>query len=169
MKLSEAIRVGSKLRPASERGWVDYGPHMELRSCAMMAAAEAAGLFVCEGNRFVPGPDAALTPDLVDQRTGEPFFGDSVAVPEDWQRVTRSTRIPPCACGTRGVRGGVMELIWHLHDVHRWSREAVAEWIETVEKDIERFERAMREQEKEPRKERSIRDLPAGEPVSSRK
>ncbi len=137
MKLSTAIRVGAKMRPASKRGWSDVGPDGAIRSCALVAAAEGAGLFTIIGNYVVRGPNWM-----------EPFGDSTVArderkpslssrMPDEWLLVTSSVEIPPCPCGKLGVPGEVMLVIWHLHDIHGWSREAVAEWIETIETKVE--------------------------------
>lgn len=135
MRLSEAIRVGARMRAASERGWNDAGPDGQIRTCALVAAAEGAGLFTIVGNCVIPGPNWL-----------EPLKGDAIArdeaekpclksrMPDNWHLITSSIEAPPCPCGKFGVKDLVMVLIWHLHDVHAWSREAVAEWIETLER-----------------------------------
>lgn len=142
MKLSTAIRVGARMRAASERGWSDVGPDGGIRTCALVAAAEGAGLFTIVGNCTIRGPNWM-----------EPFGDNAVArdeqkpglssrMPDEWLLVTCAIEIPPCPCGKLGVPGEVIQVVWHLHDVHQWSREVVAEWIETVEKKVE--ERAAR-------------------------
>lgn len=140
MKLSEAIRVGARMRPADERGWTDRGPDGSLRTCALSAAAEGAGIFTTIGESMIPGPNW-LKPEAEDSvvRDESQKGGIKSRVPDEWAAVTSSRELPPCACGQRFyVLDVVMTLVWHLHDVHGWSREAVAEWIETIEKKIEK-------------------------------
>ena len=134
LKLSDAIRKGSKLRAASESGWNDVSPTGQVRSCAIMAAAEAAGLFECVGDNFVPCQGVKQVPptscrgiEKVNKKSR------AVLMPDEWFRVTRTLELPPCACPKFGVEGVVLEIIWHLHDLHGWSREAAAEWIEVLE------------------------------------
>lgn len=139
MKLSEAIRVGSKLRAASERGWSDLGPDGQLRTCALSAAAEGAGLFTMIGMTTIPGPNW-LKPVEEDGvvRDESQTTGVRSRVPDEWVAVTSRKEVPPCHCGERFyILDTVMTLVWHLHDMHGWSREATAEWIETIEKRIE--------------------------------
>jgi predicted nucleic-acid-binding protein len=58
-------------------------------------------------------------------------------MPDEWAAVNLSRELPPCPCSKFYVLENVILLIWHLHDMHGWSREAVAEWVETIEKKIE--------------------------------
>jgi len=138
MKLSEAIRVGSKMHPASECGWNDVGPNGEIRTCALLAAAEGAGIFTFIGNVSMPGPNyrPPQGPDqfIRDETVG---MGTKAAVPEEWNALLNTHEIPPCECKTLRMASPVLLLVWHLHDVHRWSREAVAEWIEMLENAME--------------------------------
>jgi hypothetical protein len=136
MKLSDAIRGGAKRRPASESGWADVGPDGEVRTCALLAAAEEAGIFMVENGQMVMGPNGRPSGAKVDPREGgEPAL--SAKMPEDWNPVTMALELPPCACSQHGFLAEVIVIIWHLHDIHRWSREAVAEWIGTIEEKIE--------------------------------
>jgi len=44
----------------------------------------------------------------------------------------------PCpACGVVGERG-ISQIVGHLNDQHRWTREAIADWVATVEPADER-------------------------------
>ena len=136
MKLSIAMRRGSKLREASERGWNDIGPNGELRSCALMAAAEAAGLFMVEDGAFVMGPYGVPSKDSTNYRSGG-VAEVTVQAPPHWETLLERMELPPCLCAEHGGEAQVIILIWHLHDMHRWSREAVAEWIEMLEGNLE--------------------------------
>lgn len=138
MKLSEAMRVGAKMRAASERGWNDDGPNGEIRTCALIAAAEGAGIFTFIDNCAVPGPNY-MPPRGPDQYVrGEGIrMNQKAAVPDEWNLILNSQEVPPCECKTLHVASPVILLVWHLHDVHGWSREAVAEWIEVIENKME--------------------------------
>jgi hypothetical protein len=51
--------------------------------------------------------------------------------PENWDWVHNPTRVQCPDCGvTRRVQANV---IVHLNDDHRWTRERIAEWVATVE------------------------------------
>lgn len=156
MKLSDAIRVGAKMRPASERGWNDVGSDGQLRSCALVAAAEGAGLFTIAGTAVLPGPNwlkpLGENSHVRDETAKGP--GIQSRMPDEWAAVTSSRELPPCPCRTFHVTDVVLVLIWHLHDVHGWSREAVAEWIGTIEDRI-----AEEAAEREARRLRIAKDL----------
>ncbi len=142
MKLSDAIRVGCKMHAPSEHGWNDFGPDGDVRTCALVAAAEGAGLFTVLGHTFLKGPNW-IEPTQIDQnqRAGTPAPGTpglfSTRLPDEWLQVISAIELPPCPCKKFGLKADVMMLIWHLHDMHQWSREAVAEWIKTIEKKVD--------------------------------
>ena len=98
MRYSEAIRLGSMLRPQG----FGYQSQQGNGSCANNAAIEASGA----RNVYAAWPWA------------------EVVVPCP---VCSDTRLPGFA---RGVHGTVA----HLNDIHHWSREAVADWVEEQEK-----------------------------------
>lgn len=104
MRLSEAIRIGSKLRPQA------YGTLSDgIGTCALGAAYEAVGALDATG---------ALVRDShlkTEQITGRYILHES-----------------PCRCPL-AFRWMVFDLVPHLNDVHKWTREAIAEWVETVE------------------------------------
>lgn len=137
IKLSDAIRKGSAMRPASESGWNDVGPNGEIRTCALVAAAEAAGIFMFENGGFVMGPmgDPGNYQDDDARVGGKPVL--SAQLPKEWMLITDALEYPPCCCSHVGGRDTVMQIIWHLHDIHQWKREEVADWIELVEAKIQ--------------------------------
>ena len=97
MKLSEAIRLGSLLRPQSFwRLWDGK------TSCALGAAYEAAGLL----------------PKLPDEHALYAIF--------PLLRLRR--RCPDCSYLDR-----VKNVVTHLNDQHKFTREQIAEWVTTVE------------------------------------
>ncbi len=134
--LSDAIREGSRMRSASENGWTDVGPDGRVRSCALVAAAEAAGIFMEENGCLVMGPMGVPGDyESEDQRVGgKPVL--SAQLPKEWTLITNAMEFPPCCCSQAGGRASVVMIIWHLHDVHQWKREEVADWIELLEAKI---------------------------------
>lgn len=135
MNLSEAIRIGSKMRPASEYGWNDLGPDGEIRTCALTAAAEAYGIWTIKDNVISRGPKWTEPENLrpYPHERG-PIEADMMSkTPDEWVAIENTDEIPPCSCGNLRIAGPVTVIIWHLQDVHRWSREAVAEWVEQAE------------------------------------
>lgn len=130
--LSELVREGSKLRSASHSGWCDNGPDGQPRTCALLAAYEAAGMLMFESGLLAYGPNAVLGHGDYDARTGKKCT-HSIKIPDEWVKTLDTIVELPCACED-GVLRHANGIVWHLHDYHHWSREAVAEWLETIEK-----------------------------------
>lgn len=110
MNLSDAIRAGSKLRGQAFKAILgrDGG------TCALGAAYEATR------GRLEPGMP--------------------VGAVGDWLVITfpilkMALRSPCEGCHRKRA---VSDIIVHLNDDMRWTREAIAEWVETIEKRIER-------------------------------
>lgn len=122
MKLSEAIREGARLAPqAFGMMFVKGG------TCAIGAAAEHLWMV---GKLSMSNPTFASFDHL------EPFF----------PLMTRRGVKLPCHCKYVNTHDVMMSeeyaetvslFIAHLNDIHRWSREAIAEWVETIEKNLE--------------------------------
>ena len=148
MKLSDAIRAGSKMHPASKTGWIEKAADGTVRTCALIAAVEGAGIVSYDGQGWRLGPDGRLCDVKIDPRTGVLIDTPSInlEMPEAWKPITDRHELPPCECKIAGVSSEVGVIIWHLHDIHMWSREAVAEWIGTIE---EKVARMMEESEEE--------------------
>ncbi len=117
MRLSEAIRLGAMLRPR-QAFWTLYEPDIDA-TCALGAAADAIG--------------------ILDTTTSNAFIVRATA-PQEWRGV--ATRLvdcpvcegpfdPPPAFGYRAC--DVQSAIVHLNNDHRWSRERIADWVETLE------------------------------------
>lgn len=98
--LSEAIRIGAKMRPQTFRAWFSNGG-----SCAVAAACEAIGI--------------ARYPNCV-------FLAPA---PQEWQWARTPAVCPEC--GDR--RPDVSTAMIHLNNEHRWTREAIADWVGIVE------------------------------------
>jgi hypothetical protein len=131
MKLSEAIRVGSKMNKPTKKGWFNRNEHGEFETCALIAAAIGAGAVRPCGNHL----------EIVNaERSGSRYDGrmgaevDTVAIPADWYPAVDSVEPFPCGCK---IVNNVFGCIQHLHDEHQWSREAVAEWVEVIENKLE--------------------------------
>lgn len=101
MRLSEAIRLGSMMKPQAFGNF--YGPERE-SSCALGAAFDACGMEVF-------GPDTKF-----DGPFGLEYFEDEYEI---------------IACPVCGI--AEWPTIGHLNDFHRWTREAIADWVETIE------------------------------------
>lgn len=96
MRLSEAIRLGSMLRPQAFGAFSDG-----TGTCAMGAAHEAVGLpFVDDDN--------------------DPF---------GWNAVLGVENCPIC-----GPFSSVLNVVAHLNDWHRWPRERIADFVESIER-----------------------------------
>lgn len=137
MQLSVAIREGSKMRAASEKGWNDTGPDGEVRTCPLLAAAEAYGLMVIREGNISPGPKwieptAKTSPDRGGM-TAVPFSW----IPDEWFPVWMFVDASPCSCEKHGTPASICDIATHLYDVHRWSREEVADWVEKVEMKVD--------------------------------
>lgn len=108
MRLSDAIRLGSMLRPQARggfasvqvRGWRGWFlGERTMGSCALMAAAEA---------------------------VGRERWTDVLDIWPEWMRLK-------AVCPVTGAWNSVFSVVWRLNDTHRWTREQIADWIETIE------------------------------------
>lgn len=138
MRLSEAIRLGAMTRPQafgalskSRRvsGWrgLLLGQR-EMTTCAIGAAIEAGGI----GTK----PYTA-TADYEGWRGSKVKAGATVQVldiPQSWENVWNSCHPCPMDCCASLVFESVSRLIPHLNDVHGWTRERIADWVESVER-----------------------------------
>jgi hypothetical protein len=105
MKLSEAIRLNGMSKP---QGFgVDSMRSLEA-PCALGGALQSVGRQGTDPDR--PGRNYEL-------------------VREIWPwLVVPDTNCPDCAgCGN------VLSIIWHLNDVHLWTRQQIADWVATIE------------------------------------
>lgn len=101
MKLSEAIRLGSMIRPQA------FGDHFRGGgSCAMGAAMEAVGM----------------------TRGSEE--------PPEWLAMLSATGIRGCPV-CHAPQNNAIGVSIHLNDWHRWTREQIADWVETIERQTE--------------------------------
>lgn len=107
MRLSEAIRLGAMLKP---QGFSGIGKDA---SCALRAAADAAGI------------------EPFDETDG--FLEEVVDYMELQRRfpITRARVQAPCSCADWGEE--FYQAIYHMNDFHKWTREQIADWVQTIE------------------------------------
>lgn len=108
MKLSEAIRLGSLLKP---QGFGDLLDHKG-RSCAFGAALEASGY-----------------------RISADRYADNPSVHSVWSWLKNDCRCPEQSlqgCSEIYIKN-MATVIAHLNDHHLWTREQISAWVETVE------------------------------------
>ncbi len=101
--LSQAIRLGSTFHPQAFSQLVNKS-NGQMRTCALGAALEAIG---------------KLDERDPDQQLRNRFGND----------VTELVECPLC----EGYRYNLLGLVAHLNDEHRWTRERIADWLETYE------------------------------------
>jgi hypothetical protein len=110
IRLSEAIREGAKIRPQSFVSFFEVMDGCTLGSCALGAAVEAV--------RGAPVPDHAVHYQLPD------FIQDNFA------RVNEVVNCPIEGCPHQPVE--LMYMIMELNDAHYWTREQIADWLESL-------------------------------------
>lgn len=143
MRLSEAIRLGSMLGPQTRgslhrqhRKYIFFGPVVN-EYCAIGAAHAAIG--ATRGKRTA-GPGG---------HTFSSFRGEPVTVAAgatyyateregfDYDPRWREELCPAC----HGIYEHVHRLIPHLNDEHKWTRERIADWVQTLEPSVPSPER----------------------------
>jgi hypothetical protein len=131
LRIAEAMRRGALLKPQHlGPGLADPG---ETRSCAMLAAIEGAGY-----GKIPPHPGMWVTDG---RGPGHPAGPGTVVyeTPEPWRiLLSLPVRCPVGGCSWLDIArphrsAHLIEAITHLNDHHRWSREAIADWIEPIE------------------------------------
>lgn len=111
MTLSDAMRLGAAMVPQA------FGDSIVRNGETITAACAWAAISIGIG-------DARLHPNLIAVRFPE------LLQPADC----------PAECGHQGYFGGLPtleELITHLNDDHRWTREQIADWIDTLKPENE--------------------------------
>lgn len=108
MKFSEAIREGARLSRQAFGSLYDRGG-----ACAIGAA--------CDWFEYTHGKSISCGVDYLNE-----FPVANIVV-----------RSFPCGCSPTRYRQHVDGVAAHLNDDHKWSREAIAEWVETIEKKLE--------------------------------
>lgn len=125
MKLSEAIRLGSLLRPQKLRGNLSTNgvPIGQITSwdqvtetCALTAALQAIGRVWRRCDGVMGGVRGDTVPGTM-----------IIDYPASWMFV-----VPPCPVCAKSWRA-VYNMVPHLNDDHEWTREQIADWVATVE------------------------------------
>lgn len=136
MKLSEAIRVGAKIRPqgfgnlyetreTTERvGWFRKRVKREKRSCVLGAALEAAD---CKPHDLQSGESRGISPR---GSVNEDAKIEAITVPNDWP-IFLHVDCPQCEDFEPAPP--LIRLMAHLNDDHRWTREQIAVFVERIE------------------------------------
>lgn len=104
MPLSVAIRLGAMLKPKGVGSRMSRD--ISTTSCAIQAAVEAVG--------------------------GNPEFMYQEAVRLFPLVYSGKLRVSCPVCGDPAPTY-LTESLYHLNDGHRWTREAIADWVETIE------------------------------------
>jgi hypothetical protein len=104
MKLSEAIREGAAIRPQAFGNYIDITGTGQVCTCALGAAYEV--IFGHLPKNDQPG----LRQDLIGQC---PDTGRLIQMPESIFEIS------------------VMQAIVHLNDDEEWTREEIADWLES--------------------------------------
>jgi hypothetical protein len=104
MRLSDAIRLGSMLTPKGLSGWMDG-----YGRCALAAASEAAGVLPRSRYDVMTGAELADRFPVLERPAVHPMRKDRADV-------------------------DVCDVIWSLNDCWGWSREDIAQWVETIER-----------------------------------
>lgn len=129
MRLSEGIRLGAMTKPqgfgelrSTIRSWFKKTES----TCALGAAFDAAACRIVP--RILPGtPGKSI-------RGGESAT-HTVEVPAEWAAVL-ATRVRCPACMDFMVYGPLDRIIAiHLNDHHKWTRERIADWVESIERE----------------------------------
>ena len=110
MKLSEAMRLGSMLKPQAFDQYVDLE---NTKTCAMGAAMDAAGLIGDMWTAYFGGSDHHVWRETW-----------------PWANVPLVAECPACDLPLRQKVGAVVA---HLNNEHRWTRERIADWVQTLE------------------------------------
>lgn len=115
MKLSEAIRLGAMLKPQA------FGEvNSSKGTCALGAAFEAAGLPIQYG--------AAVGGLNTRSHLGPAMC--HVIVPQAWFDLLEQQVV---TCPECSFNNAISEVIPHLNDHHKWTRERIADWVATIE------------------------------------
>lgn len=114
MKLSEAIRLGSKMKPQGF-GSASINPFAD-KVCVLGAAGCAAEIdFENYNTQYTRLAD--LWPILLEKVANLPIEG-----------LTLMSNLGPY---------DVQTIMWYLNDIKKWTREQIADWVELCEEEYE--------------------------------
>lgn len=112
MQLSEAIRLGSLLKPQGFGAVLQWKIDGTIVTCAYGAALDAVG-------RVKLSPGGVVLESALPEWNS--FFCGS-----------------PTACPECGKETRMQIIVAHLNDDHHWTRERIADFVEIVEQSLER-------------------------------
>jgi hypothetical protein len=115
---SEAMREGAKLKPAV-RGWT----YVNGATCAIGAGLDALGILQTDHAQTDPANESFATLES----TYPYLYEGEVSCPGESCHSFRWTRLG-------GER--LYSTIIHLFDEHEWTREAIADWLESEEEKL---------------------------------
>jgi hypothetical protein len=144
MRLSEAIRLGAMSKPQGFKslngsvgrpivfslfGETHIGTIQEPATCALGAAMDAAGCFH-GGEVVTASEDEPRVRGVI--KAGTQYV--MVQPLDEWRQVLSDVALCPVC-----QRGGliVQEVIQHINDDHRWTREQIADWVEGRERIVD--------------------------------
>ena len=117
MKLSTAIREGAKKRPQCHGVLYLHSSDQTntsgvVESCAIGAGLEGAGVI---------NPESLNYPCRPKYRLYEHFEGEFI------EALVSCPHSPGCP-----IRGQIRSMMEHLNDNHLWTREDIADWLESI-------------------------------------
>lgn len=116
MRLSEAIRLGAMIRPQA------YGTYFDgAGTCANGAALEALGILDVKSYANTYECQYRLVKAF--QKT-DVYAG--------FRKIYHHMKACP-ECGATFSEFGRVDAIVHLNNDHRWTRERIADWVESIE------------------------------------
>lgn len=131
MRLSEAILLGSSLRPSSRKVWITA-----TGSCAVGAALEAIG----QHRQYLAVYAGAYDGTAKGIHTLKVLFdggADRWNGPAKFTKAWPWTRHWAVSCPVCGHGLVVCKMMTHLHggasEDHQWSRQRIAAWVATIE------------------------------------
>lgn len=131
---SEAIRDGSKKNEQCLIGWTGV-KNRRATTCAAAAGLMDLGLFHEEEGGYIVDHRPTTGKQFWSAREGRMVY--EAETPEDVKKFLYSTGhgIPNCGCNAPdSATYNVLGVIIHLNDYHKWTREAISEWVETIER-----------------------------------
>lgn len=120
MKLSEAIRLGAMHGPQIFGS--EFSQDGSQGTCALGAA------IIAIGAKGVPCKFPDPNNNARQQREGVPML--VVTLP--WHILSVEQHCPDCFWK---IARPIHRLIAHLNDHHRWTRQEIADWVETIEQE----------------------------------
>jgi hypothetical protein len=119
MKLSEAMRLGAMISPQSRAGIQETRDGVR-HTCALGAALEASGALK---------PTPTTGPGLNHRGSATSDFGYNVC--PEWYHLLESYQLHPEFLIKSKVQ--LVRIISSLNDRYGWTRERIADWVETIE------------------------------------